>query len=77
MTAHTMQCLGFENLRRIPMSPRTLILSCLLGLGVAGSGCLASGSLRTSAYVETSSPDLVLVSPGVYVIADHDQPVFY
>lgn len=59
------------------MSPRTLILSCLLGLGVAGSGCLASGSLRTSAYVETSSPDLVLVSPGVYVIADHDQPVFY
>ena len=59
------------------MSPRTLALSALLGLGVAGGGCVASGSLRTNAYVETSSPDLVLVSPGVYVIADYDEPVFY
>jgi hypothetical protein len=59
------------------MSRTTLVLSGLLGLGVAGSGCLASGSLRTSAYVETSSPDLVFVSPGVYAVADYDQPVFY
>lgn len=55
----------------------SLVLCGLLGLGAATSGCVASGTVRTRAYVETSSPDLVYVSPGVYVIADYDEPVFY
>ena len=55
----------------------SLVLCGLLGLGAATSGCVASGTVRTRAYVETSSPDLVYVSPGVYVIADYNEPVFY
>ncbi len=55
---------------------RTFSLAgALVALGVAGSGCLVSGSVRSSAYVET--PSMVLVEPGVYVVADYDRPVFY
>ncbi|HUS66313.1 MAG TPA: hypothetical protein VMZ28_17295 [Kofleriaceae bacterium] len=55
----------------------SLVLCGLLGLGAAGTGCVAHGTMRTHAYVETASPDLVYVSPGVYVVADYDEPVFY
>lgn len=55
----------------------SLVLCGLLGLGAATSGCVAHGTVRTRAYVETSSPDLVYVSPGVYAVADYDEPVFY
>jgi hypothetical protein len=57
---------------------RSLSLAgALVALSVAGSGCLVSGSVRTSAYVEEEPPDMVLVEPGVYVLADYDRPVFY
>ena len=55
---------------------RTFSLAgALVALGVAGSGCVVSGSVRSSGYVET--PSMVLVEPGVYVVADYDRPVFY
>lgn len=55
---------------------RTFSLAgALVALAVAGSGCVVSGSVRSSAYVET--PSMVLVEPGVYVVADYDRPVFY
>jgi hypothetical protein len=38
-------------------------------------GCLVSGTVRTHAYATT--PDLVYVQPGVQVVADYDEPVFY
>jgi hypothetical protein len=38
-------------------------------------GCMASGQVHSSASV--SAPDLVYISPGVQVIADYDEPVFY
>ena len=38
-------------------------------------GCAASGSARYSASVTT--PNLVYVSPGVQVIEDYDEPIFY
>lgn len=38
-------------------------------------GCAASGSARYSASVTT--PRLVYVSPGVQVIEDYDEPIFY
>lgn len=52
----------------------SLIVSLLLTLGLA-SGCVVHA--RGGAGVHASSPDLVLVSPGVYVIADYHEPVFY
>jgi hypothetical protein len=55
---------------------RTLsITGALVALCLAGSGCVVSGQVRSSAYVST--PDLVLVEPGVYVVADYSEPVFY
>ncbi len=55
---------------------RTFSLAgALVALSLTGSGCLVSGSVRSSAYVET--PSMVLVEPGVYVVADYDRPVFY
>jgi hypothetical protein len=52
----------------------SLILSGLLALGLT-SGCVIRGHVGATAHVD--SPDLVYVSPGVYVIADYDEPVFY
>ena len=55
---------------------RTFSLAgALVALFVAGSGCVVSGSVRSSAYVEP--PSMVLIEPGVYVVADYDRPVFY
>ncbi|HTE53750.1 MAG TPA: hypothetical protein VK698_23005 [Kofleriaceae bacterium] len=55
------------------------IAGALAGLCLAGSGCVVRGQVRTAAYVEPEpvEADLVMVQPGVYVIADYDQPVFY
>jgi hypothetical protein len=53
------------------------LAGALVALSLAGSGCLVSGSVRTSAYVEAEPPDMVLIQPGVYVLADYDRPVFY
>jgi hypothetical protein len=56
------------------------ILSAAL-LTALASGCYAttSGSVGYSGAVTTTyvAPDLVYVSPGVQVIADYDEPVFY
>ena len=44
-------------------------------------GCLGTGEVTYSGGVSggayVSSPDLVTVSPGVQVVADYDEPVFY
>jgi hypothetical protein len=53
------------------------LAGALVALSLAGSGCVVSGSVRTSAYVEEEPPDMVLIEPGVYVLAHYDRPVFY
>jgi hypothetical protein len=57
------------------MLRRLSIAGVLAGLCLAGSGCVVGGQVRTRAYVST--PELVLVEPGVYVVADYSEPVFY
>jgi hypothetical protein len=42
---------------------------------VAGAACTATGSARYSA--SATMPTMVYVSPGVQVIEDYDEPVFY
>lgn len=49
----------------------SLILSAALG------GCLGTGTVQYSGDVAVSTPDLVEVSPGVQVVADYDDSVFY
>ena len=52
---------------------RSLILAALLGSTLASVGCAAHVG-----YAEPSgSVDLVYAAPGVQVIADYDEPIFY
>lgn len=39
--------------------------------------CMASGSARYSASATATMPTMVSISPGVQVIEDYDEPVFY
>lgn len=56
---------------------RRLLMALALGSGALVAGCAGSGQYTVSgAYVETS-PELAYVSPGVYVVADYSEPVFY
>jgi hypothetical protein len=44
-------------------------------VGTAATACTASGSAQYSA--SATMPSMVYISPGVQVIEDYDQPVFY
>lgn len=61
---------------------RRTILSAVLFAAAAG-GCYTTGEVGYSATYSgggeayVSQPDLVEVSPGVQVVADYDEPVFY
>jgi len=50
-----------------------LILLLLCGAFAAGCG----GTYRGTVSVRTNTPDLAYVAPGVYVIANYDEPIFY
>jgi hypothetical protein len=64
-----------EELKEAHAMFRKLSLAgALVALSVAATGCVVSGSVRTRAYVE---PSMVAIEPGVYVVADYDEPVFY
>ncbi|HEY5921675.1 MAG TPA: hypothetical protein VIV11_08385 [Kofleriaceae bacterium] len=51
----------------------TLLISAALAAACTGR---AHYSGRATVYA-TSTPDMVYVSPGVHVIADYDEPIFY
>jgi hypothetical protein len=51
------------------------ILSCVFFGSLAAAGCTGSGQVTYSGEVQ--SPRLVEISPGVQVIADADQPIFF
>lgn len=58
---------------------RRLLMALALGTSalVAGAGCAGSGRATYVASASYSAPELAYVSPGVYVIADYNEPVFY
>ncbi len=55
---------------------RRIIYTALLVAAVA-TGCAGSGTVGYHATYAAPAPDLVYVSPGVQVIADYDEPIFY
>jgi hypothetical protein len=62
---------------------RATLQSAVLAVAALG-GCYTTGEVGyratyagPSADVYVSTPDLVTVSPGVQVVADYDEPVFY
>jgi hypothetical protein len=50
------------------------IFPTLIAVALTG-GCLGSAQLEYRATIST--PDLVTVTPGIQVIADYDEPIFY
>jgi hypothetical protein len=57
---------------------RLLMLIALATTTAAiGAGCAGDGTVRYTATATYSQPSLAYVSPGVYVVEDYDQPVFY
>ena len=54
--------------------PRITLLSVLTAAALA-AGC--AGTVGYSASVSSQGPDLVYAAPGVQVIADYDEPIFY
>lgn len=54
---------------------RNLILAC--GVALAASIGLSAGDARADVTLSVTTPDLVYAAPGVQVVADYDDPVFY
>lgn len=55
---------------------RMRILQAIL-FATAVSACSGAGSVRYTARAEVTTPELIEVEPGVRVVADYDEPVFY
>ena len=50
---------------------KALLFSALL------AACKGTGAVRYSATAQVSTPELIEIEPGVMVVADYDEPVFY
>jgi hypothetical protein len=55
----------------------TRISACAWLMSAALAGCAGSGEVEYSGGVAVTSPELVTVSPGVQVVADADEPLFF
>jgi hypothetical protein len=55
------------------------LLFVIIAGAFAGAGCVGSGTadVQYSGAVTVETPDLVEVSPGVQVVADYDESIFY
>lgn len=51
--------------------------ACVFAVAASLAGCMGSGSVEYAGDVRISSPDLIEIRPGVQVIADADEPLFY
>ena len=58
---------------------RRLLMALALGTSalVASAGCATHGRATYAVSASYTQPDLAYVSPGVYAVADYNEPVFY
>jgi hypothetical protein len=56
---------------------RLLTLGLVAGLASAAGGCVVRGGVTYRAHAGYHQPDMVMISPGVYVVTDHDDSVFF
>ena len=52
-------------------------LPTIVFAAVLATGCVARAGYRATVSSEVYGPDLVYVAPGVQVIADYNEPIFY
>ncbi len=53
------------------------VSACIFVVASSLAGCRGTGEVEYAGEVHVTSPELVEVSPGVQVIADADEPIFY
>lgn len=56
---------------------RMNVSACALLVAASLAGCAGTGDVQYAGEVHVTSPQLVQVSPGVQVLADADEPIFY
>lgn len=56
---------------------RRLLILFALSASALAAGCAGQGTVTYTASARYSQPSLAYVSPGVYVVADYNEPVFY
>ncbi len=54
---------------------RRLLMALALGSATLAAGCAGTATYGVSA--QYSEPELAYISPGVYAVADYNEPVFY
>lgn len=55
----------------------TRVTACVFAVAASLAGCGATSEVEYSGTVRVTSPELILIGPGVQVIADADEPLFY
>lgn len=53
------------------------VSACVFAVAASLAGCMGTGDVEYAGEVRVSSPELIALSSGVYVIADADEPLFY
>ena len=56
---------------------RTRVSACAFVVAASLAGCMGTGDVEYAGEVRVTSPELIEISPGVQVIADADEPIFY
>lgn len=55
----------------------TRVSACVFVVAASLAGCGATGEVEYAGSVRVTSPELITVSPGVQVVADAEEPLFY
>jgi hypothetical protein len=56
---------------------KTRVSACAFVVAASLAGCMGTGDVEYAGEVRVTSPELIEISPGVMVIADADEPLFY
>lgn len=56
---------------------RTRVFACAIAVAASLAGCRSTGDVEYAGEVNVTSPELIEISPGVQVVADADEPLFY
>lgn len=56
---------------------RLRVSACVIAAAASLAACTSSGDVQYAGEVRVSSPELIEIRPGVQVVADADEPLFY
>ena len=56
---------------------RTRVTACAVIVAASLAGCMGTGDVEYAGEVRVTSPELVSIGPGVQVVSDADEPLFY